>query len=86
MGGCATGKRQLPLAHHACVSLAYCVLPQHTTQHARGQTPKAILAELMGRKDGSSHGKGGSMHMFAPEFYGGNGIVGAQVPLGAGRV
>ncbi|KAJ3278995.1 alpha subunit of pyruvate dehydrogenase [Borealophlyctis nickersoniae] len=50
----------------------------------RGQSATAIIAELMGRKAGSSKGKGGSMHIFANEFYGGNGIVGAQVPLGAG--
>jgi pyruvate dehydrogenase E1 component alpha subunit len=48
--------------------------------------PKAIMAELLGRKDGSSKGKGGSMHLFDLEkhFYGGHGIVGASVPIGAG--
>ncbi|ORX95685.1 hypothetical protein K493DRAFT_282611 [Basidiobolus meristosporus CBS 931.73] len=50
----------------------------------RGSSIKSIIAELMGRKDGVSFGKGGSMHMFSERFYGGNGIVGAQVPLGAG--
>ena len=53
---------------------------------ARGVDPKSVMSELTGRKDGISKGKGGSMHMFskANRFYGGHGIVGAQVPLGVG--
>jgi pyruvate dehydrogenase E1 component alpha subunit len=52
----------------------------------RGVPPKAVMAELTGRAGGVSKGKGGSMHMFDLEkgFFGGHGIVGAQVPLGAG--
>lgn len=50
----------------------------------RGGSIKGVLAELLGRQAGMSHGKGGSMHIFTPSFFGGNGIVGAQVPIGAG--
>jgi len=58
----------------------------HGHMLAYGIDPKIIMAELTGRQAGISHGKGGSMHMFSTEhaFYGGHGIVGAQVPLGAG--
>lgn len=56
----------------------------HGWTYLRGRSPESILTELTGRKTGCTQGKGGSMHMYGHEFYGGNGIVGAQVPLGAG--
>jgi pyruvate dehydrogenase E1 component alpha subunit len=58
----------------------------HGHMLAAGMSPRSVMAELTGRFPGASHGKGGSMHMFSVEagFYGGHGIVGAQVSLGTG--
>ncbi len=66
-----------------CIVTAY---RQHGTALGRGVTPKEAMAELFGKKTGIVGGKGGSMHFFSKEnnYFGGNGIVGAQIPIGAG--
>lgn len=77
------------------VGMQHCITPDdaqitsyrdHAHMITSGMDPKGIMAELTGREGGYSKGKGGSMHMFSTDknFYGGHGIVGAQVPIGAG--
>ncbi|KAJ2654842.1 alpha subunit of pyruvate dehydrogenase [Coemansia sp. RSA 1200] len=82
-----TGQEAVPVGVESALTAEDAVITAyrcHGFTYMRGGSPVGILAELMGRRDGVSKGKGGSMHMYAPNFYGGNGIVGAQVPLGAG--
>ncbi|MCU0347397.1 MAG: pyruvate dehydrogenase (acetyl-transferring) E1 component subunit alpha [Saprospiraceae bacterium] len=66
-----------------CITTGY---RQHGTAIGRGVTTKAAMAELYGKFTGVNKGKGGSMHFMSKEFkyFGGNGIVGAQIPIGAG--
>lgn len=64
------------MRHNDCAISAYRV---HGWTLLMGAAEKAVLAELTGRRGGVARGKGGSMHMYTRNFYGGNGIVGAQV-------
>lgn len=66
------------LRPHDSVITAYRA---HGWTYLMNVTPLAILSELCGRQSGCCRGKGGSMHMYGDNFYGGNGIVGAQVKL-----
>ncbi|MDD3181662.1 MAG: pyruvate dehydrogenase (acetyl-transferring) E1 component subunit alpha [Alphaproteobacteria bacterium] len=75
----------LQLAQHE-VDTVVASYRDHGQMLAMGMDPNGVMAELTGRSGGLSKGKGGSMHMFSREkkFYGGHGIVGAQVPIGTG--
>lgn len=83
------GQEAVVTGMQSCITPDDCVITSyrdHGHMLACGMDPKGVMAELTGREGGYSKGKGGSMHMFSKEknFYGGHGIVGAQIPLGTG--
>ncbi|KAI1707571.1 dehydrogenase e1 component domain-containing protein [Ditylenchus destructor] len=77
---CATGIVAVKDENDAVITSYRC----HPWAYLMGSSVPQILCELTGHIQGVVHGKGGSMHMFDPHFYGGNGIVGAQESLGVG--
>ena len=83
------GQEAVVVGMQACIDEGDTVVTSyrdHGHMLACGMDPKGVMAELTGRRTGYSKGKGGSMHMFSREknFFGGHGIVGAQVPIGTG--
>ncbi|XP_070773149.1 pyruvate dehydrogenase E1 component subunit alpha, mitochondrial-like isoform X1 [Enoplosus armatus] len=88
-GGCHlyVGQEACAVGIEAAINLTDHLITAYRTHgftYTRGGSLKEIMSELAGRRAGISKGKGGSMHMFTKTFYGGNGIVGSQVPIGAG--
>lgn len=77
---CAVGMKAALRDQDSVITAYRC----HGWTYLMGVSAFGVLAELTGRQGGCARGKGGSMHMYTKNFYGGNGIVGAQVPLGVG--
>ena len=83
------GQEAVVVGMQAAARPSDCVITtyrDHAHMLVCGMEPSGVMAELTGRRDGYSKGKGGSMHMFSRDknFFGGHGIVGANVPLGTG--
>uniref|UniRef100_A0A914R8T2 Dehydrogenase E1 component domain-containing protein n=1 Tax=Parascaris equorum TaxID=6256 RepID=A0A914R8T2_PAREQ len=77
---CAVGTKAAMDAGDAAITSYRC----HGWMYLSGSSVAKLLCELTGRVTGTVCGKGGSMHVYGEKFYGGNGIVGAQQPLGTG--
>ncbi|XP_028148430.1 probable pyruvate dehydrogenase E1 component subunit alpha, mitochondrial [Diabrotica virgifera virgifera] len=77
---CAVGIHSVMRPHDTSITSYRC----HGWAYLVGESVENIFAELLGKVTGSARGKGGSIHIYGKRFYGGNGIVGAQIPLGAG--